>query len=610
MRARKKAFYGTIVIIVGLLFTCIIAKAYSFFPLSSEKGDKPVQVYYIHNNPCESCREYLHFQQKFNSMAGREAVKGYHIQELNLLLESSKDIYDDLMKEFNIPVTDRITPMLIIGNQYLTGSETIENNMKELFLAQCGVQQNSRDAVTDNTADNGADNAEVNSSDDTADSAADNSSADTVDSAAVNSPDDTADSAADNSSADTVDSAAVNSPEDTADSVADNATYNTADNDSDPELDSQRIPGVKLLSTDSYLLYFSTSACESCEKVSEFIKSLPDTIVISKNGTTKTSKLVVEERSITDAGNLALYQKLLTKYKVPDRENVVPMVFYQEGYFSGKEAILTGLNNVLKDGKAVGFTETVTDITKKSGGFTLKDIPKILIAGFAGGLNPCSFSMLFLLLSLIAVKKNGVLKLGFIYLASKLIAYLVIAVSFYRILTVLESGVFRSMQDIIRIFLVAAAFCLGLLSLFDFMKARKEQYGKMLLKLPKKLQKADQNMMQKLISDSKKPLWIVVFVLGFIISAGEFLCTGQVYLATLLTMNYMDTTKGGFSYILILIFIIVMILPSFCIVILVHRGQRMHLISNFIVRRTDVIKLINVFIFFLMGLILLLNGVG
>lgn len=598
MRASKKAFYGIIVIIVGLLFTCAIAKASSFFQRSSEKEDKPVQIYYIHNNPCESCREYLHFQQKFNTMAGREAVKGYHIQELNLLFESSKDIYDDLMKEFNIPVTDRITPMLIIGDQYLTGSETIENNMKELFLAQCGVQQNSRDAVTDNTADNGADNAEVNSSDDTADSVE------------VNSPDDTADSAADNPAADTVDSAEVSSPDDTADSVADNVTNNTADNDSDPELDTQRIPGVKLLSTDSYLLYFSTSACESCEKVSEFIKSLPDTIVISKNGTTTTSKLVVEERAITDAGNLSLYQKLLTKYKVPERENVVPMVFYQEGYFSGKEAILTGLNHVLKDGKAVGFTETVTDITKKSGGFTLKDIPKILIAGFAGGLNPCSFSMLFLLLSLIAVKKNGVLKLGFIYLASKLIAYLVIAVSFYRILTVLESGVFKSIQDIIRIFLVAAAFCLGLLSLFDFMKARKEQYGKMLLKLPKKLQKADQNMMQKLISDSKKPLWIVVFVLGFIISAGEFLCTGQVYLATLLTMNYMDTTKGAFSYILILIFIVVMILPSFCIVILVHRGQRLHLISSFIVRRTDIIKLINVFVFFLMGLILLLNGAG
>ena len=610
MRARKKAFYGIIVIIVGLLFTCIIAKASSFFQRSSEKEDKPVQIYYIHNNPCESCREYLHFQQKFNTMAGREAVKGYHIQELNLLFESSKDIYDDLMKKINIPVTDRITPMLIIGDQYLTGSETIENNMKELFLAQCGVQQNSRDAVTDKKADNGADNAAVNSLEDTADSVAVNSPEDTADSAAANSPDDTADSAADNPAADTVDSAEVSSPDDTADSVADNVTNNTADNDSDPELDTQRIPGVKLLSTDSYLLYFSTSACESCEKVSEFIKSLPDTIVISKNGTTTTSKLVVEERAITDAGNLSLYQKLLTKYKVPERENVVPMVFYQEGYFSGKEAILTGLNHVLKDGKAVGFTETVTDITKKSGGFTLKDIPKILIAGFAGGLNPCSFSMLFLLLSLIAVKKNGVLKLGFIYLASKLIAYLVIAVSFYRILTVLESGVFKSIQDIIRIFLVAAAFCLGLLSLFDFMKARKEQYGKMLLKLPKKLQKADQNMMQKLISDSKKPLWIVVFVLGFIISAGEFLCTGQVYLATLLTMNYMDTTKGAFSYILILIFIVVMILPSFCIVILVHRGQRLHLISSFIVRRTDVIKLINVFIFFLMGLILLLNGAG
>lgn len=523
----KKVALILAVISIGILLPGLFAGVKYLDRGTGRETDTGVRIYYIHNNPCESCREYLHFVQEFKSEIKDEVpAESYHMQELNLLLDGSGDTYEKLMKELKVPAEDRLTPMLIIGDRYLIGSEDIKKKRKELLLAEGGLTEPV--SAAEGTSEGRKAEAEI-----------------------------------------------------------------------------PRIPGIEPEENDSYILYFSTTACESCEKASGFLDSLPETFQADYNGKSIFSKLVVEERNITEAGNLALYQELLAVYKVPEKERVVPMVFYQGGFLSGKDSITDRLEGILKDGGAVGFKEIVTAGTKNPDGLTLKDIPKVLGAGLAGGLNPCSFSMLFLLLSLIAARKNSVLKLGGVYLAGKLIAYTVIALFFYHILNVLESNLFASVQGTLRILMVAAALLFAVLSFLDFLKARKEQYGKMVLKLPKKLRNADSSIMQRLMSNSKKPLWIIVFLLGFIISAGEFLCSGQVYLATLLTMNHLDNGTGNFGYFLILIYILVMLLPSLCVVILVYRGKRLQVISDFILRHTGAIKLINMAVFLLMGIIFL-----
>lgn len=521
----------SVVIVCICLCLFLFTGGYYLAGTKDRGTEKVVPIYYIHNNPCESCREYLHFVQDFqNEIAGKIPFEAYHMKELNLLLDGARDTYERLMKELDIPEEDRFTPMLIIGDRYLTGNENIQKNRRKLLLSETGLA----------------------------------------------------------------------APE------PDNKT-NSVSHDWIAPGQAHMIPGVKLSSSDSYLLYFSTTACEACQEAKAYIEKFTESIQVNgPEGKSMASNVVVEERNITEAGNLALYQNLLEKYKVPEKERIVPLVFFQGGYLSGKEAIQSELEGRLKEGRALGFSEIITPNADNTGGLSLKDVPKILVAGLAGGLNPCSFSILFLLLSLIAAKKNSILKLGGIYLLSKFIAYFLIAVSFYQIMNVLESALFESVREFIRLLLVAAALLFALLSFLDFLKARKEQYGRMLLKLPNKIRSADSSIMQKLINESKKPLWIIVFLLGFIISAGEFLCSGQVYLASLLTMNHLDNKAGFFSYVLILLYIMVMILPSLGVVILVHRGKRLQKISAFIVGHTGTIKLINMLVFLIMGMIFLL----
>ena len=499
--------------------------------MKQEKGQDAVEVYYIHNNPCESCREFLHFKQELSSEVSKEIPgSAYHTRELNLLLESSQNNYEKLMKKLNIPLKDRITPMVVIGNRYLTGKENIEKNRKGLLLEELG--------------------------------------------------------------------------QDRADT---HEEWKTLPETSLAE-EGGPLPGIKLKSGDSYLLYFSTTACEACESVAEFIDKLPESFTVLKDGRKIKSRLAIEERNITKGGSLTLYQQVLKEYGIPEKDRVVPLIIYSGGYLSGKEAILSGLEKALTDGKALNFTKEVGASKEPAEELAVKDIPKMLAAGLVGGLNPCSFSMLFLLLSLIAAKNENTLKLGAIYITSKFAAYFVIAVFFYTVFSLLESSVFASIQELIRLLLIAAAFLFAVLNFSDFLKAKNSQYGRMLLKLPKKLQAADKNLMEKFIQDKKKPLCISVFILGFLISAGEFLCTGQVYLATLLTMNYVDTGKNGFSYLLILLYILMMILPSLIIVLLINRGKRMHIVSDYIVSHTGIIKLINVLLFITLGVILLLYG--
>ncbi len=495
---------------------------------NQEKQQEAVEVYYIHNNPCESCREFLHFKQDLNTkISGEIPASAYKTIELNILLESSKSTYEQLMKKLEIPVKDRTTPMVVVGKQYLTGKENLEENTKNLLLEELGVE-----------------------------------------------------------------------------SAGDKEWKFQAE--AEQKSETGQLPGVSLKDSDSYLLYFSTTACESCESAGKLIDGLPKNLTLLMDGKEIDSRLVVEERNITKDGNLSLYQQVLKEWNIPEKDRVVPLIVFQGGYLSGKEAILAGLEKALAGGKALDFTRKVTTTNEQAEGLTLKDIPKILGAGLAGGLNPCSFSMLLLLLSLIAARSENTLKLGIIYLSSKFTAYFIIAIGFYAVFSLLESSVFASVQEVIRLLLIGAAILFAVLNFHDFLKARNSQYGKMLLKLPKKLQAADRNLMQSFLQDNKKPLWISVFLLGFLISAGEFLCTGQVYLATLLTMNYVDAGKSVFSYVMILVYILMMMLPSLIIVLLVNKGKRLHAVSDYIVNHTGLIKLINVLLFVSLGIILLL----
>lgn len=118
-------------------------------------------------------------------------------------------------------------------------------------------------------------------------------------------------------------------------------------------------------------------------------------------------------------------------------------------------------------------------------------------------------------------------------MAGKVTAYMMMGLGAFGLFQVVQEAVFVRVQRGIETVFAAAALGLCLLNLYDFWNTRKKQYGKVVVQLPGKLRKWNHNMIEKLKNVSPKRMLPAVFLLGLVISAGEFFCTGQLYVASI-----------------------------------------------------------------------------
>jgi glutaredoxin len=342
----------------------------------------------------------------------------------------------------------------------------------------------------------------------------------------------------------------------------------------------------------SVMICFVTTACESCEKAKSFLEELPETVDLASG---ERSPLKIRYANISDGAALAELRRFFGAYAVPEEDQMVPVIFFAQGYLGGYENIRQGLGEVLRSGRAQGFSYPETDAPVQS--FTWAELPGIALAGLVGGVNPCSISMLLLLLSLLAAKGAHILALGFSYVASRMFTYLVLGLSLFSLGRVLESGTFRSLQGAARIVLAGAALVLCALNLADFVNARRENYGAIKVQLPKALRRFNHRIIQKTLEGNPRFLAGAVFLLGMVVSAGEFLCTGQVYLAAILYLLRTDTGNYPLTLTAFLCYTLMAALPPAVLVILCYRGKRAMALSDFIREKMPLIKLANAALF-------------
>jgi cytochrome c biogenesis protein CcdA len=91
------------------------------------------------------------------------------------------------------------------------------------------------------------------------------------------------------------------------------------------------------------------------------------------------------------------------------------------------------------------------------------------------------------------------------------------------------------------------------------------------------------------------------FLLGIVISVGEFLCAGQIYLATIAYMiqNQRALTLQAFLY--LLIYDIGFVLPMLIITVMIERGRELFDISEVLRKKLPLIKLIFAIAFVLLA---------
>ena len=359
-------------------------------------------------------------------------------------------------------------------------------------------------------------------------------------------------------------------------------------------------------STDSVILYFSTVSCTDCSEVKSLLKKMTD------EQTTK-KPLVIHEFNIAEGDNVVLLQKLFTIYDVASDKQQVPIVFFSGGYLSGAKAVTQGLEQKWKDDELTGFnlenilSDDVSGQEENKDQASFKTYIGLAAAGFINGVNPCGASMLLMLLAAIAMSGRSVIKTGCAYLAGKFAAYCAMGMGLYKLFMAIGQDIFFSISNVLTWIFAAVFFILAILYLVDFVNVKRKQYGKIRMQLPTALRKWNHERIEKASKINAKWMIPAAVVLGIVISAGEFFCTGQVYLAAILYMMKMQQEMNLQTNAAFIVYVTAMCIPSFLIVLVIEKTKNVIRMSNKTLEWLPAIKLVTAIVFFIFAVFMLIQ---
>jgi cytochrome c biogenesis protein CcdA len=203
----------------------------------------------------------------------------------------------------------------------------------------------------------------------------------------------------------------------------------------------------------------------------------------------------------------------------------------------------------------------------------------IMIAGLLDGVNPCAIATMIFLISFLANqkrKKGEVLIIGLSFTAAVFVTYLMLGVGAFKALTFLQK--YSWVSQFVR--WSAVAFAAGV-SLYSFRDAwiykRTGQTGDMTLQLPKAVKLRIHRVISGQLSGRK--LIVGAMVTGFLVTLLEAVCTGQMYLPTIILMTRQEGLKiTGWLYLLFYNFLFV--LPLLIVMVLAYFGLSWNKLSN------------------------------
>ena len=349
----------------------------------------------------------------------------------------------------------------------------------------------------------------------------------------------------------------------------------------------------------AYLCGFVTLSCHDCERAEAYYETLPETVTVDG----KEYPLVIQLFNIAEPEGIEKIRAMFSAYDVPEEDQLVPIVFYKDGYIAGAANIVEQLDAHLTNGDLLDFRYPETG--SKVEPLQPKDLPGIALTGFINGFNPCSISILFLLLSLIMIDRRRILKVGFTFIAGKYVAYFLLGIGLYSLVSVLDFVWFETVQKVITVILIVAALYLAILNLMDFFAVRKQEYGKVKAQLPESFRRFNNNLVKKVLKDqNRKWLLPIIFLAAMVISAGEFLCTGQIYLGTIIYMLKRGTGSMTITIVAFLVYITAMCLPQAIMILLVRGGANVISLTEGTRKRFPIIKFVNFLVFILFAVLL------
>ncbi|MFA5090741.1 MAG: hypothetical protein WC510_06940 [Candidatus Omnitrophota bacterium] len=328
-------------------------------------------------------------------------------------------------------------------------------------------------------------------------------------------------------------------------------------------------------------------------------------------------RITVDYLDISDIQNYKLLLSLKEKYGIK-HDTPVPVLYLQGHFLSGdinKEGLRQFILNALK-GHADRNETKVAPIDPVAK-FRNIEAMAVVSAGLVDGINPCAFTVIVFFVSFLALqgyRKRELLLIGLLFIFAVFLTYILIGVGIFGFLYRLRS--FWMVSRVVNISVGVLSIALGFAALYDYFKFKKDKSPEgLILKLPQ----AIKNRIHTLIGSHYRKghkneagrerkgifgLMIASLTTGFLVSLLESVCTGQVYLPTIVFVLKATPLKiQALGY--LLLYNLMFIAPLVIIFILAMLGVTSLEFSRLLKRHLSKVKIAMAFLFFGLGVFLL-----
>jgi len=334
--------------------------------------------------------------------------------------------------------------------------------------------------------------------------------------------------------------------------------------------------------------FFGSSTCKQCQEIIRdvlrpFAGEHPHTVDLRIH--------YLEER-----GEVRRMMQMEARYGAP--QSSPQELYFGDQYLFGYETIMARAPGLLDRVLAEGNPMPPEDADKKNEAderlavkvrdFTLLGI---IAAGLIDGVNPCAIATMIFLVSFLTVQKRGrleILWIGLSYTAAVYVTYLLLGLGAFTLLTRLAG--YAVVASAVRWLAVVFAGGVGLLSFWDAIAyERTGREREITLQLPKPVKLR----IHKVISGNLRRHQIFggAVAAGFLVTLLEAVCTGQVYLPTLVLMTRTGGLRlAGWLYLLLYNFLFV--LPLLVVMVLAYFGLTWEKLANLTKERLALLKVL------------------
>jgi len=254
----------------------------------------------------------------------------------------------------------------------------------------------------------------------------------------------------------------------------------------------------------------------------------------------------------------------------PDRGYLIANKQFLFGPDPSHEKVLSLISELLEQGAAPASADANSEglAEERFGGFT---VGAVLIAGLLDGLNPCAISTLVFFMSLLAVSKvrnRQLVLLGVSFCVASFLTYLALGFGLLRVLHLFAG--FKMVRAAIEWGMVAVLIVLAVLSFRDAVRFRKSRDAHdVTLQLSDGMKKRIHGVMRRGLGTGH--LILGGLFIGAAVTALESVCTGQVYVPTLVLI-LKDNAAQVRAWALLLLYNLLFIVPLVVVFIAVYCG--------------------------------------